>query len=51
MPEAQPGSPVAGCLAGDDLEAVEQGLSEWPPVGLDETGEDVGAPAAPALAL
>src|SRR4029078_8938939 len=30
---------------------VEQGLGEWPPVGLDDPGDDVGAPAAPALAL
>ena len=47
----QAGSPVADCLAGDDLEAVEQGLGEWPPVGLDESGDDVGAAAAPTLAL
>jgi len=47
----QAGSPVVDCLAGDDLEAVEQGLGEWPPVGLDESGDDVGAAAVPALAL
>jgi hypothetical protein len=47
----QAGSPVVDCLAGDDLEAVEQGLGVRPTVGLDESDDDVGAPAAPALAL
>src|SRR4029077_7730686 len=45
------GSPVIDCLAGDDLEAAEQGLGEWPPVGLDDPGDDIGAPAAPEVAL
>ena len=44
------GSPVADGLAGDDLEAVDQLLGEWPPAGLDEPGDDVGAPLAAALA-
>ena len=47
----QAGSPVVDHLAGDDLQAVDQRLGERPPVGLDEPGDDVGAPPPPALAF
>ncbi len=44
-------SPVVDGLAEDDLEAVDQLLGVVPPVALDEPGDDVGAPPAPAVAL
>jgi hypothetical protein len=47
----QTAAPVLDHPAGDDLQAVEQVLSEPPPMGLEEPDDHIGAPLSAPLAL